>query len=82
MLDNDAAEYAEALSGLKVRWVGVFAPLDVLEGRERQRGDRDIGLSRWQFDRVHKGMSYDLELDTSRAPPMECANLIKQKIRL
>jgi chloramphenicol 3-O-phosphotransferase len=30
---------------------------------------------------VHKGMSYDLELDSSRGPPMGCANLIEQKFR-
>lgn len=41
-----------------------------------------IGLARWQYNRVHEAMTYDLEVDTSNASPMECANLIKQKFRL
>lgn len=75
-------EYAELFSAFEVYCVGVFAPLDVLEARELQRGDRMIGLARWQYDRVHKGMTYDLEVDTNRATPLECAALIKQKFGL
>lgn len=82
LVGGDKAEYAEALVGLTVHWVGVFAPLDVLEARERQRSDRMIGLSRWQFDRVHKGMKYDLKIDTSTASPAECADRIKQAFGL
>ena len=79
---GQAAEYAELLSPFEVFRVGVFAPLEVLETRERRRGDRLIGLARWQYDRVHRDMTYDLEIDTSRASPMDCALLIKQKFRL
>jgi hypothetical protein len=28
----------------------------LLEARERRRGDRLIGLARWQYDRLHTGM--------------------------
>ncbi len=52
------------------------------EARERRRGDRMIGLARWQFDRVHRGMAYDLELETSRATAMECAEAIKARFAL
>jgi chloramphenicol 3-O phosphotransferase len=82
MLKGEFSEYASLLSAFDLFVVGVFAPLDVLEAREFQRGDRVIGLARWQYDRVHKGMKYDLELDTSSAAPLECANLIKQKFQL
>lgn len=82
LLGGKWAEYAELLAPFEIFLVGVHAPLDVLESRERQRGDRLIGLARWQYDRVHKGMTYDLELDTSSASPMECATLIKQKFGL
>ncbi len=82
LLGRDQAEYDEALAGLTVHWVGVFAPLDVLEAREKQRSDRMIGLSRWQFDRVHQGIKYDLEIDTSRSSPEECAAQIKQAFDL
>lgn len=53
--------------------VGLHAPLAVLEQRERDRGDREIGLARWQFDRVHQEMAYDLEIDTSQNTPSEVA---------
>ena len=60
----------------------MFAPLDVLETRERERGDRLIGLARWQFDRIHRGKRYDLEIDTSNATPAECAETIKRTFGL
>jgi chloramphenicol 3-O phosphotransferase len=82
MLESEWAEYKDLLSAFDLFLVGVFAPLDVLEARERQRGDRLIGLARWQYDRVHKGITYDLELDTSHATPLECATLIKKKFHL
>jgi chloramphenicol 3-O phosphotransferase len=82
MLGSERADYVDILSSFEVFLVGIFAPLDVLEARERQRDDRLIGLARWQYDRVHKGMTYDLEIDTSDATPMECAIRIKQEFGL
>lgn len=82
MLDTTAAAYRHLLSAFDVVMVGVFAPLDVLEARERRRGDRMIGLARWQYDRVHEGMTYDLEIDTSRATPLACATQIRDTFRL
>jgi chloramphenicol 3-O phosphotransferase len=77
LLGEEKAEYRKLLSAFETYLVGVFAPLEVLEARELERGDRSIGLARWQFSRVHEGMSYDLEVDTSLATPMECAELIR-----
>jgi chloramphenicol 3-O phosphotransferase len=74
--------YAAALSKFKVRVVGLFAPLEVLEAREQARGNRMIGLARWQYGRVHKGMKYDLEIDTATATPEECAEHIKAAFAL
>ena len=82
LLGSEKAEYVALLSPFELFLVGVFAPLDVLEAREHERGDRMVGLARWQYDRVHKDMTYDLEVDTSRATPMECAELIKRKFGL
>ena len=82
LLENEMAEYASLLVDATFHAVGVFAPLDVLEARERERGDRLVGLARWQYDRVHQGKRYALELDTSNATPMECATLIKQRFGL
>jgi chloramphenicol 3-O phosphotransferase len=82
MLDLTWRDYQTLLSPFDVSLVGVFAPLAVLEERERQRRDRMIGLARWQYDRVHQGMTYDLEIDTSSATPEACALRIKQAFGL
>ena len=79
---TSAEEYETLLSGFETFFVGVLAPLEVLEARERQRGDRLIGLARWQYDRVHRGKKYDLEVDSGSLGPLECATLIKQKFQL
>jgi chloramphenicol 3-O phosphotransferase len=82
LLGSEKTEYATLLAPFEVFRVGVFAPLEVLEARERQRGDRSIGLARWQYDRVHKDMAYDLAVDTGSATPTECAERIKREFRL
>lgn len=73
---HDQQDYRNFLRGLEYRFVGLRAPIEVLEQRERQRGDRVIGLARWQFDRVHYGVEYDLEIDTSSHSAEDCARLI------
>jgi chloramphenicol 3-O phosphotransferase len=79
---GEKAEYVRLLSGFELFLVGLFAPLEVLEARERARGDRMIGLARWQYERVHAGIAYDLEIDTSRATPQECAETIRRRFAL
>jgi chloramphenicol 3-O phosphotransferase len=66
----------DALEGFDVLWVGVHCPLEVLEARERARSDRPVGQARGQAHLVHSWTSYDLELDTSRLSPAECAQQI------
>ena len=83
ILDADKArEYRDLLAAFVPRFVGLFAPLDVLEAREHARGDRLPGLARWQFDRVHRGISYDLEIDTSVMTPLVCAEQIRNAFDL
>ncbi|MDX8456847.1 hypothetical protein RFM98_29335 [Mesorhizobium sp. VK9D] len=31
---------------------------------------------------MHKGVAYDLEVDTGRLTPLECTNFIQQRFRL
>ena len=76
MRGADADEYRALLTGTNLRFVGLFAPLEVLERRELARGDRQLGLARWQFDRVHRGQKYDLELETSGSTPTQNAERI------
>jgi chloramphenicol 3-O phosphotransferase len=82
MLAGEQADYEQLLSEFAFFVVGVFAPLDVLEERERRRGDRMIGLARWQYGRVHASVKYDFQVDTSELSPMECAIRIKAKFGL
>jgi chloramphenicol 3-O phosphotransferase len=79
---REAADYAALLAPYRVYRVGLFAPLDVLEQRERTRGDRSIGLARGQFATLHEGLSYDLELDTSNLSAMQCAERIRDRFGL
>lgn len=66
----------ESWQGLDVLFIGLRCPLEVLELREKERGDRNIGNARYQFDRVHRHNIYDLELDTSVLDVDECVNRI------
>lgn len=65
-----------ALDGTPTLFVGVHCPLNLVEERERERGDRRIGLARMQFDLVHEDKAYDLEVDTSVMSSHQCAEAI------
>lgn len=58
------AMWQTATADLDVTWVKVRIDLDILEAREVARGDRVIGMARWQYDQVHRFASYDLIVDT------------------
>ncbi len=74
------ARLAAALDGLTVVWVGVRCDLEVAEARERQRADRIIGLARDQATRVHRGVRYDLTVNTTNALSDECAVTIVEQL--
>lgn len=74
--DPGVAAYRALLSPFLLLTVGVFARLDTLERRERDRGDRLIGLARWQYGRVHQGMTYDLMLESDVDGPEVMARRI------
>ena len=76
MLGSEMIEYRKLLTGHDLRFVRLNVPLDVLEARERQRGDREIGLARAQYELVAGGQGYDLELDAGKATPVENAERI------
>lgn len=82
IFNDEIAEYRGLLSAFDLHVVGVMAPLEVLEAREAARADRLPGLARWQYHRVHKGVDYDLEVDTSQLTPLECARRIQQEFTL
>jgi chloramphenicol 3-O phosphotransferase len=73
---EDVADYRRVLSGLDLKLVGVVAPREVIELRERLRGDRMIGLAAGQLRYMHAGIDYDLIVDTSEAQPAALAHRI------
>lgn len=64
------------LEGLDVLWVGVRCDPAVVAGREIARGDRVTGMAASQADMVHKGVVYDVEVDTSHTESVDCARAI------
>ena len=53
------------LSPFDVFWVGVHAPIEEIERRERARGDRTLGEGLYHL-KTHSFCHYDLEVDSSR----------------
>jgi chloramphenicol 3-O phosphotransferase len=69
-----------ALHRFPILFVGIRCPLEVAEQWEQIRGDRARGGARTFHDLVHTHGVYDLEVDTSLAPPKESAHIIKTAI--
>jgi len=70
------ARWRDALAGLDALWVGVRCDKSVLEGRELARGDRVSGMAAAQAELAHRGVVYDLEVDTTHTESLECARTI------
>ncbi|MCX5363765.1 chloramphenicol phosphotransferase CPT [Streptomyces sp. NBC_00124] len=68
--------WREALTGLEILWVGVRCDARVAAGREIVRGDRVRGMAEQQAELVHKGVIYDLEVDTTHTEALDCARAI------
>jgi chloramphenicol 3-O phosphotransferase len=72
--------WQKALEGLGVLWVGVRCESAVAAGREIARGDRVQGMAARQADMVHRGVAYDLEVDTTHAESLACARTIATRV--
>jgi chloramphenicol 3-O phosphotransferase len=62
----------KSFDDLEVFTVGVVCPIDILEARERARGDRAIGRARGLVDVVHSFCSYDIVVDTGHTQVDAC----------
>lgn len=78
---KEVDEWRLALKDFTVIWVGLTAPLEVLEEHEKGRGDRLPGTARWQMDRVHTGVVYDLMIDTAAQTLAQNVHIIKEYIK-
>jgi chloramphenicol 3-O phosphotransferase len=65
-----------AFGAATLLWVGVRCDPEVAAAREAARGDRIPGMARQQAARVHAGVAYDLEVDTTSRSPEDCARAV------
>jgi chloramphenicol 3-O phosphotransferase len=72
--------WREVLDGLDVLWVGVRCDGAVAAGRELARGDRVRGMAASQAEVVHRGVVYDVEVDTTHAEALDCARTIAANV--
>jgi chloramphenicol 3-O phosphotransferase len=78
---------AQALWGLDVLLVGVHCPIECIMARRKATWNQDYApdgsvpppILRWQHA-VHQGRLYDLDVDTSRLTPQQCAQAIHQRL--
>jgi len=70
----------DVFEGFDVLFVGIVCPLEVLEAREKDRGDRTLGQAKGQARIIHQNCIYDLEVDTSKLTAAECAGRIKVRL--
>ncbi|MEV0593345.1 chloramphenicol phosphotransferase CPT [Nonomuraea cavernae] len=73
--------WQQAVGELHVLWVGVRCESAIAAAREIARGDRVPGMAVSQADVVHRGVFYDLEVDTTHSESMECARTIAAQIK-
>lgn len=64
--------------GLRVLLVGVHCPLEELLRRESERPEHRRGFAADQYERLHLGREYDVDVDTSELTPEECADAVLQ----
>jgi chloramphenicol 3-O phosphotransferase len=70
-----------ALGGIDTLWVGVRCAPETAAQRETARGDRVRGMAVQQADLVHRGVTYDFEVDTTHNTALTCANMIAGRLR-
>lgn len=78
---DDADDFMELFKNEDVLAVGVHCPAFELERRERERGDRKVGMAREQLEFVHKNMVYDVEVNTYENTMDECVRKILDKLK-
>lgn len=73
--------WQDAFGSLQVLWVGVRCDAQVAAARELARGDRIAGMAASQAELVHRGIAYDLQVDTTRTEALRCAQAIAARLR-
>ena len=75
--DSMLYNYAKELKNNTVYFIGIVCSLEELEKREKQRGNRILGLARGHINKIHKNKKYyDLVVDTTHCSAAACAQNI------
>jgi chloramphenicol 3-O phosphotransferase len=75
--DEEFGKCLQALIPRPIYLIGITCPLEVLEERERARGDRGIGTAREQYGHKSYQREYSMIIDTSETSPEEAARAIR-----
>lgn len=70
-------QWRSALHDLEVLWVGVHCQPRIAAAREAAREDRISGMAMSQAEIVHKGVDYDVTVDTSQLTTSQACAAIR-----
>jgi chloramphenicol 3-O phosphotransferase len=73
--------WQRALDALQVLWAGVRCDSAVAASREIARGDRGTGMAAAQAILVHRGVTYDVQVDTTHTEALDCARAIAARVQ-
>ncbi|MDD1780081.1 chloramphenicol phosphotransferase CPT family protein [Enterovibrio sp. ZSDZ35] len=71
--DKEKLDILNTLKDFEVCLVGVKCHLLVAALREKERGDRALGLAESEYNLVHQNLRYDIEIDTTQLTPTAVA---------
>lgn len=75
-----ALETMKSFKDSQLYFVCVYCPLNVLEMREKERGDRVEGQARGQFNTTYVDWTYDLRFDTSQETSVDIGDNIRKHV--
>ena len=79
--DEWKKECEKIFSNSRVIFIGVKCSLEVLQERVNKRDNRPDWIAEYQFNKVHNGLVYDFEIDTTTMTAEECSSIILEKIK-
>ncbi|MCE2572036.1 chloramphenicol phosphotransferase CPT family protein [Motilimonas eburnea] len=77
---NEVDALLSLLSPYRVCVVGVYCDLAEANRRERERGDRAIGLAEYEYPLVHQVFDYDYKVDSTHITPQQGAQQLLQQL--
>ncbi len=74
-------DYLDVLRHITVYFVGVRCPIETINQREARRPGRFPGTAAGHFETCHRHDCYDIEVDTSRLSPEQCAARVIARLK-